>query len=57
METTYRYEATTDGYTRMSLRNRGNPSGFARLSTPFMRMAIRRANTKDLQALKQALEA
>lgn len=57
METTYRYEATDDGRTRMSLRNRGNPSGFMRLVSPFVRMAVRRANTNDLRALKRLLEA
>ena len=57
METSYRYEATPDGHTRMSLRNRGNPSGFTRLVGPFMQMAMRRANRKDLAALKQILEA
>jgi hypothetical protein len=57
METSYRYEATPDGHTRMSLRNRGNPSGFARLASPFMQRAMCRANNKDLAALKQLLEA
>lgn len=56
METSYRYETTPDGHTRMSLRNRGNPAGFARVVAPFMRMAMRRANTKDLAALKRLLE-
>lgn len=57
METTYRYEATDDGHTRMSLRNRGNPSGLMRVMGPFMRIAVRRANTEDLKALKRLLEA
>jgi hypothetical protein len=57
METSYRYEATPEGHTRMTLRNRGNPSGFARLVSPFLQMAMRRANRKDLEALKQRLEA
>lgn len=57
METTYRYEATDDGHTKMSLRNRGNPTGFMRVTGPFMQMAVRRANTKDLKALKRLLEA
>ncbi|MEZ5411087.1 MAG: SRPBCC family protein [Acidimicrobiales bacterium] len=57
METSYRYEAAPDGRTRMSLRNRGNPSGFARLARPFLPAAMRRANTKDLSALKRLLEA
>ena len=57
METTYRYETTHDGHTRMSLRNRGNPSGFMRLVSPVVRMAVRRANTDDLRTLKRLLEA
>lgn len=46
METSYRYESTPEGHTRMTLRNRGTPSGFSQLMSPFMRMAMRRANRK-----------
>lgn len=56
METSYRYESVADGTTRVTLRNRGTPSGFPRLAAPFIRMAMRRANSKDLRALKQILE-
>jgi len=56
METTYRYETTPEGHTRMTLRNRGTPSGFSRLISPFMRIAMRHANRKDLKALKVHLE-
>jgi Polyketide cyclase / dehydrase and lipid transport len=56
METSYRYESTPDGHTRMTLRNRGTPSGFSRLLGPFIRMAMRRANQKDLKSLKTRLE-
>lgn len=56
METSYRYESTTEGHTRMTLRNRGTPRGFSRLLSPFMRMAMRSANRKDLEALKLRLE-
>jgi hypothetical protein len=56
METTYTWHATPDGGTRMMLRNRGTPSGFSRLVAPFMARAIRRANNKDLVALKRLLE-
>ncbi len=56
METSYRYEQLAHGDTRMTLRNRGNPSGFSRLATPFIRAAMRRATSKDLKALKDLLE-
>jgi hypothetical protein len=56
METSYRYDATPEGHTRMILRNRGTPRGFSRLMSPFMRTAMRRANRKDLEALQLLLE-
>jgi hypothetical protein len=55
METTYTWEDAPGG-THMTLRNRGEPSGFSRVATPMMARAIRRANDKDLRALKQVLE-
>ncbi len=55
METTYTWEATGSG-TRMTLRNRGEPSGFSRLFAPLMATAMRRANRKDLARLKLLLE-
>jgi len=57
METTYTWEPAGDGATRMTLRNRGNPSGFSRLVAPMMERAMRRATTKDLARLKSMLEA
>jgi hypothetical protein len=57
METTYVWEATADGCTRMTLRNRGEPRGFSKLGAPFMAGAMRRANRKDLDQLKALLEA
>ncbi len=56
METTYTWESTAAGGTRMTLRNRGEPSGFSRLAAPFLERAMRRASTKDLRALKRVLE-
>jgi uncharacterized membrane protein len=56
METTYTWEPAADGGTRMTLRNRGTPSGFSSVMAPFMARAVRRANRKDLAALKQLLE-
>ena len=55
MTTTYTWEALGEG-TRMTLRNSGEPSGFARVSAPVMVRAMRRANGKDLHALKRLLE-
>lgn len=56
METSYHWEPTADGGTRMTLRNRGTPAGFSRLVAPFMAAAIGRANRKDLARLKSILE-
>jgi hypothetical protein len=57
METSYVWEDANTGTTRMTLRNRGEPSGFAKLSAPLMARAIRRANEADLRRLKELLEA
>lgn len=56
METSYTFEAPSAGSTQMTLRNRGEPSGFSRLIAPFMAWAMRRENGKDLARLKQILE-
>jgi len=56
METTYTWEDTEGGGTRMTLRNRGEPSGFSRLVQPMMAGAMRRANRQDLMRLKSVLE-
>jgi hypothetical protein len=56
METTYTWSATDDGKTRMTLRNRGEPSGFSKIVAPFMARAMRRANCKDLAKLRSILE-
>ncbi|HEV2035219.1 MAG TPA: SRPBCC family protein [Candidatus Dormibacteraeota bacterium] len=56
METTYTWEAVGDGGTRMTLRNRGQPSGFSKVGAPFMAAAMRRANRKDLALLKELME-
>ena len=56
METTYAWDDTADGATRMTLRNRGEPAGFGKVAGRFMAPAIRRANRKDLLLLKALLE-
>jgi hypothetical protein len=55
METTYTW-ADTDGGTRMTLRNRGEPAGLTKLAAPAVAAAMRRANRKDLAQLKRILE-
>lgn len=57
METTYTWETPEHGRTRMTLRNAGEPTGFAKISAPMLASAMRRANTKDLARLKALLEA
>ena len=57
METTYTWTALSTTSTRMTMRNRGTPTGFSKLVAPFMSMAIRRATRKDLAKLKEILEA
>ena len=55
METSYTWEALAAG-TLMQLRNRGEPTGFSKWMAPLMSLAMRRANRKDLELLKQVLE-
>ncbi len=57
METTYAWEDTPAGGTRMTLRNHGKPSGFSLVAAPLMKLAIRRANRKDLARVKKTLES
>ena len=56
METTYEWAEDGTGGTRMTLRNRGTPSGFSRLAAPLLAANMRKANRKDLQRLKSLLE-
>lgn len=57
METTYTWEDTPHGSTRMTLRNRGAPTGFSKVTAPITGKAMRRANRKDLQRIKKILES
>ena len=57
METTYEWTDDDRGGTRMTLRNRGEPSGFSKVAAPMMASAIRRANHRDLERFKQILES
>ncbi len=56
METTYAWEDAGERATRMTLHNRGEPSGFGRVAGPVLARAMRRANRKDLERLKAILE-
>src|SRR5581483_712535 len=51
METTYTWSDAPGG-TRMTLGNRGEPAGFAKITAPMMAQAVKRANRKDLERLK-----
>jgi Polyketide cyclase / dehydrase and lipid transport len=57
METTYTWRDARPGATLMTLRNRGEPSGFSRLAAPMMARSMRSANRKDLARLKAILES
>lgn len=56
METIYTWQATDDNHTRMTLRNKGNPTGFSKIFSPFISSLMRRANMKDLKKIKNILE-
>ena len=56
METTYTWRDTPSGATHMTLRNRGEPSGFANLAAPLLSAQVRRATTRNLRLLKKLLE-
>ena len=57
METTYTFTPVSPTSTRMTLRNRGEPSGFSKVAAPLMVTAMRRANQKDLAKLKALVES
>jgi uncharacterized membrane protein len=57
METRYEWRSLAANRTEMTLRNRGAPSGFSAFMQPFMAVAMRRANRKDLLRLKDRLES
>ena len=57
MVTTYEFTDAGAEATRMTLRNAGNPGGFAKIAARGMERAMRSANEKDVQRLKEVLEA
>jgi uncharacterized membrane protein len=56
METTYTWVAIDGNSTNMTLRNRGIPTGFSKILTPFISTMMKKANNKDLKKLKDKLE-
>ena len=56
METSYTWQDAGAGATRMTLRNRGEPSGFGKVAAPVMARAMRRAMSKDLERLSAVLQ-
>jgi len=57
MQTTYEWESVNQNTTRMILINKGIPAGFSKIIAPFMSMAMKMANKKDLKRLKNLLES
>jgi hypothetical protein len=56
METSYTWQDAEDEATWMTLRNSGEPTGFAGLAAPILATAVRRAASQDLARLKAILE-
>lgn len=55
METIYQWFEIDEHSTKMVLQNRGKPSGFSKLFTPFMSVMMKKANNKDLKKLNKIL--
>ena len=56
METTYTWDDAGEGATKMTLRNRGEPAGFAKVGAPVMARMMRRAMDGDLRRLSGILQ-
>ena len=56
VETTNTWTQLSEGQTRMTLPNRGKPSGFSKLFAPFMGWMMKKENRKDLKRIKKILE-
>lgn len=56
METTYTWTAIDEQTTKMTLQNKGNPTGFSKLLAPIMATLMKKANNKDLKNIKRIIE-
>lgn len=56
METTYIFQNIGENQTKMILQNKGNPTGFSKIFTPFMAKMMKKANKKDLREIKKIIE-
>lgn len=56
METIYEWSKIDNQNTKMTLRNRGFPTGFSKLLSPFMSMMMKKNMKNDLKLLKSILE-
>lgn len=57
METTYTWTAINEHATKMTLQNKGKPTGFSKLFGPFMATMMKKANLQDLKNIKQIIES
>jgi uncharacterized protein YndB with AHSA1/START domain len=57
METTYTWNEVDKNATRMTIRNKGIPTGFSKLMAPLMAFMMKKANLKDMRNIKRILES